>query len=58
MGPYQYLSTVDLLEVRIFIRCLSLAYKGTGLAILLSRSVVYLEVKAGKEFQQSHMPII
>jgi hypothetical protein len=41
---------VDLLELRIFIRSLSLVCKGIGLAMCLSRSVVNLEVKAGKNF--------
>jgi hypothetical protein len=44
---------VDLLEVRIFIRSLSLACKGISLAMYLSKSVVNLEVKAGKEFRLS-----
>jgi hypothetical protein len=42
---------VDHLEVRMFIRSLSLACKGIGLAMCLSRSVVNLAVKDGKEFR-------
>jgi hypothetical protein len=41
---------VDLLVVKIFIRFLSLECKGIYLAMCLSRTVVNLEVKAGKEF--------
>jgi hypothetical protein len=39
---------VDLLEVRNFIRSLSLVYEGIGLAMYLSRSILDLEVKVGK----------
>jgi hypothetical protein len=49
---------VDLLEVRIFIRSLSLAYKGIGLAMCLSRSVVNHKVKAEKEFRLLGFAII
>jgi hypothetical protein len=49
---------VDLLEVRFFIRFLSLTYKGISLAMFLSRSVVNLEVKVGKEFRPSGLAII
>jgi hypothetical protein len=49
---------VDLLEVRIFIRSLSLAGKGIGLAMHLSESAVNLEVKVGKEFRPPEVAII
>jgi hypothetical protein len=49
---------VDLLEVRIIIRPLSLASKGIGLAMGLSGAVVNLEVKVGKEFRPLCLAII
>jgi hypothetical protein len=49
---------VYLLEVRIFIRSLSLACEGISLAMFLSRSVVNLEVKAGKGFRPLSLTII
>jgi hypothetical protein len=42
---------VDLLEVKIFIRSLSLACKGIGLAMCISGSGDDLEIIVGKEFR-------